>query len=55
LIKSNNLIITSCDVKSQEPVDKDIQAMLNRNTAIAIDIKAKSNEAKYKHQRALLE
>lgn len=55
MFTANNLVITSVDIRSQEPLDKDISEKLQRNTHIAIEIKSKTTEAKFKHQAALLE
>lgn len=52
---ANNLIITSCDIKSQRPIEKDIEEKLKKNTFLAIQIKVKATEMEYLHKTLFLQ
>jgi len=52
---SNNLVLRSCDIKSQRPVDKDIEAKLKQNTFLAIQIKTQATELEFRSQKDLYE
>lgn len=54
-MEANNLIITSCDIKSQRPIEKDIEEKLKKNTFLAIQIKTKATEMEYSHQTLFLQ
>lgn len=52
---ANNLVITSCDIKSQRPIEKDIEEKLKKNTFLAIQIKSKATEMEYLHKTLFLQ
>lgn len=52
---NNNLEISSCDIKSIRPVDKDIEAKLKQNTFLSIKIKAEATELAFTSQKDMLE
>jgi major vault protein len=52
---ANNLVITSCDIKSQRPIEKDVEEKLKKNTFLAIQIKTKATEMEYTHQTLFLQ
>jgi major vault protein len=52
---ANNLVITSCDIKSQRPIEKDIEEKLKKNTFLAIQIKTKATEMEYTNQTLFLQ
>lgn len=52
---ANNLVITSCDIKSQKPIERDIEEKLKQNTFLAIQIKTKATEMEYKHQTLFMQ
>lgn len=54
-LHANNLVITSCDIKSQRPIEKDIEEKLKKNTFLAIQIKTKATEMEYTHQTLFLQ
>jgi major vault protein len=54
-LHANNLFITSCDIKSQRPIEKDIEEKLKKNTFLAIQIKTKATEMEYTHQTLFLQ
>jgi len=53
--ENNNLEITSCDIKSIRPVDKDIDEKLKQNTFLSIKIKAEATELAFTSQKDMLE
>lgn len=52
---ANNIVITSCDIKSQRPIDKEVAEKLKKNTFLAIQIKTKATEMEYTHQTLFLQ
>lgn len=54
-LNANNLVITSCDIKSQRPIEKEIEEKLKKNTFLAIQIKTKATEMEYSHQTLFLQ
>lgn len=54
-LHANGLVITSCDIKSQRPIEKDIEEKLKKNTFLAIQIKTKATEMEYTHQTLFLQ
>lgn len=52
---SNNLVVTSCDIKSQKPVDADIEEKLKMNTFLAISINTNAMKMEFQHKTSLLE
>ena len=52
---ANNLFITSCDIKSQRPIEKEVEEKLKKNTFLAIQIKTKATEMEYTHQTLFLQ
>lgn len=54
-LHANGLVITSCDIKSQKPIEKDIEEKLKKNTFLAIQIKTKATEMEYTHQTLFLQ
>lgn len=55
VFKNNNLIITSCDVKSIRPVELDIEQKLKQNTFLSIKIKAEATELAFTSHQEMLE
>jgi len=53
--ENNNLEISSCDIKSIRPVDKDIELKLKQNTFLSIKIKAEATELAFTSQKDMLE
>eukprot|EP01017_Pseudomicrothorax_dubius_P028152 TRINITY_DN3326_c0_g1_i1.p1 TRINITY_DN3326_c0_g1~~TRINITY_DN3326_c0_g1_i1.p1 ORF type:complete len:855 (-),score=346.35 TRINITY_DN3326_c0_g1_i1:122-2686(-) len=54
-IVANNLVITSVDIQSVEPVDPKTRESLEKSVTLAIEITTKSQEAAAKHQAERME
>ncbi len=52
---TNNLRITSVDVKSSQPVDKEVRASLDKSISLSMDITTKKQEAKAIHKAKISE
>ena len=53
--KQNNLVITSIDIQSVEPVDQRTRESLQKSVQLAIEITTNSQEAAAKHEAERLE
>ncbi len=53
--KTNNLRITSVDVKSSQPVDKEVRASLDKSISLSMDMTTKKQEAKALHKAKISE
>lgn len=53
--KQNNLVITSIDIQSVEPVDQRTRESLQKSVQLAIEITTNSQEATAKHEAERLE
>merc|ERR1712226_893129 len=48
--KANNLVITSVDVKSSQPIDEEVRKNLEKSIAVSMDMTTQANEAKARHK-----